>query len=138
MTSIKDVAREVGMSTATVSRALRGLPRVSEETRTRVLEAARRLDYVASPHASSLASGRTRAVGVVVPFVTRWYFAAVVHGAEELLREAGYDLLLYNLAGDPAPRGAAPRWLPSRRRRRARLTSPRPHRRLWPRAGRAR
>lgn len=104
MTSIKDVAREVGMSTATVSRALRGLPRVSEETRTRVLEAARRLDYVASPHASSLASGRTRAVGVVVPFVTRWYFAAVVHGAEELLREAGYDLLLYNLAGDPEAR----------------------------------
>lgn len=104
MTSIKDVAREVGMSTATVSRALRGLPRVSEKTRSRVLEAARRLDYVASPHASSLASGRTRAVGVVVPFVTRWYFAAVVHGAEELLREAGYDLLLYNLAGDPEAR----------------------------------
>lgn len=104
MTSIKDVAREVGMSTATVSRALRGLPRVSEDTRSRVLEAARRLNYVASPHASSLASGRTRAVGVVVPFVTRWYFAAVIHGTEGLLRGAGYDLLLYNLAGDAEAR----------------------------------
>ena len=100
VTSIKDVAREVGVSTATVSRALRGLPRVSEETRVRVLRAAAELEYVASPHAVSLASGQTRAVGVVVPFVTRWFFASVVQGAEELLREAGYDLLLYNLGGD--------------------------------------
>jgi LacI family transcriptional regulator, repressor for deo operon, udp, cdd, tsx, nupC, and nupG len=104
MTSIKDVAREVGMSTATVSRALRGLPRVSEETRGKVLAAASRLDYVASPHAASLASGQTYAVGVVVPFVTRWFYASVVHGAEGLLREAGYDLLLYNLAGDSETR----------------------------------
>ena len=100
MTSIKDVAREVGVSTATVSRALRGLPRVAEGTRQRVLSVAERLDYVASPHAASLASGHTRAVGVVVPFVTRWFFSLGRAGAEELLREKGYDLLLYNLAGD--------------------------------------
>ncbi len=104
MTSIKDVAREVGVSTATVSRALRGLPRVSEETRVKVLQVAARLDYVASPHAASLASGQTRAVGVIVPFVTRWFYGSVIQGAEELLREAGYDLLLYNLAGDEAAR----------------------------------
>jgi DNA-binding LacI/PurR family transcriptional regulator len=104
VTSIKDVAREVGVSTATVSRALRGLPRVSPATRVRVLQAAAELDYVASPHAASLASGQTRAVGVVVPFVTRWFYAAVVQGAEELLREAGYDLLLYNLGGDQEAR----------------------------------
>ncbi len=104
MTSIKDVAREVGVSTATVSRALRGLPRVSDETRVKVLQVAARLDYVASPHAASLASGQTRAVGVIVPFVTRWFYGSVIQGAEELLREAGYDLLLYNLAGDEAAR----------------------------------
>ena len=104
MTSIKDVAREVGVSTATVSRALRGLPRVSDETRIKVLKVAARLDYVASPYAASLASGQTRAVGVVVPFVTRWFYGSVIQGAEELLREAGYDLLLYNLAGDQAAR----------------------------------
>jgi DNA-binding LacI/PurR family transcriptional regulator len=100
MTSIKDVARSVGVSTATVSRALRGLPRVSDETRDRVLKAAADLDYVASPSAAGLASGQTMAVGVVVPFVTRWFYAGVVQGAERLLREAGYDLLLYNLGGD--------------------------------------
>ena len=104
MTSIKDVARTVGVSTATVSRALRGLPRVSDETRVRVLKAAAELDYVASPSAAGLASGQTRAVGVIVPFVTRWFYASVVQGAEELLREAGYDLLLYNLGGDQQAR----------------------------------
>ena len=104
MTGIKDVAREVEMSTATVSRALRGLPGVSEETRARVRETARRLGYVPSPSAAGLASGRTRTVAVIVPWVTRWFFAAVVQGAEEVLREAGYDLLLYNLAGDESAR----------------------------------
>ena len=104
MTGIKDVAREVEMSTATVSRALRGLPGVSEETRGRVRETARRLGYVPSPSAAGLASGQTRTVAVIVPFVTRWFFAAVVQGAEEVLRERGYDLLLYNLAGDPSAR----------------------------------
>jgi DNA-binding LacI/PurR family transcriptional regulator len=104
VTSIKDVAREVGVSTATVSRALRGLPRVSDKTRVRVLQVAAELDYVASPSAAGLASGQTRAVGVVVPFVTRWFYGSVVQGAEELLREAGYDLLLYNLGGDQEAR----------------------------------
>jgi len=100
MTSIKDVARSVGVSTATVSRALRGLPRVSEETRFRVLQAAAELDYVASPSAAGLATGQTRAVGVVVPVVSRWFFGSVVQGADIPLRDAGYDLLLYNLGGD--------------------------------------
>ena len=104
MTGIKDVAREVEMSTATVSRALRGLPGVSDETRTKVMETARRLGYVPSPSAAGLASGQTRTVAVIVPWVTRWFFAAVVQGAEEVLRERGYDLLLYNLAGDESAR----------------------------------
>ncbi len=104
MTSIKDVARDVAMSTATVSRALRGLQGVSEETRGKVMESARRLGYVPSPSAAGLASGQTRTVAVIVPMVTRWFFAAVVQGAEEVLRERGYDLLLYNLAGDASAR----------------------------------
>src|SRR4029078_3172437 len=100
MTGIKDVARELGVSTATVSRALRGLARVSPETRDRVLKVANRMGYVASPHAASLASGQTHAIGVVVPNVTRWCFGSVVHGAEELLREEGYHLLLYTVTGE--------------------------------------
>jgi DNA-binding LacI/PurR family transcriptional regulator len=96
---IDDVARLAGVSTATVSRALRGLPAVSDATRARVAEAAARLGYVASPHASRLAGGRTGAVGVVVPRITRWFFATVVEAAEETLYQAGWDMLLYNLGG---------------------------------------
>ena len=105
MTSIHDLARETGVSTATVSRALRGLPRVSDETRAKVMDAALRLGYVPSPHAVGLASGgQTRTVAIVVLFVTRWFFATVVHGAEQVLRERGYDVLLYNIGGDPDAR----------------------------------
>jgi DNA-binding LacI/PurR family transcriptional regulator len=68
------------------------------------METARRLGYVPSPSAAGLASGHTRTVAVIVPRVTQWFFAAVVQGAEEVLREHGYDLLLYNLAGDPSAR----------------------------------
>lgn len=105
MTSIHDLARETGVSTATVSRALRGLPRVSEDTRRRVMEAAVRLGYVPSPHAVGLASGgQTRTVAIVVLFVTRWFFATVISGAEQVLREKGYDVLLYNLNDDEEAR----------------------------------
>lgn len=104
MIGIRDVAEAVGMSTASVSRALRGVPGVSEETRRRVVEVAAELGYVPSPHAAGLASGQTRTVAVIVPFVTQWYFAEVIQGAEEVLREAGYDTLLYNLGGQPAAR----------------------------------
>ena len=113
--SIEDVARRAGVSIATVSRSLRGLPDVAPRTRERVLAAARELDYVASPFAARLASGRTYAVGVVVPFVSRWFFTQVVSGAEEVLREAGYDLLLYNL-GDQAGRERFFERMPVRKR----------------------
>ncbi len=96
--SIVDVARRAGVSVATVSRALRDMPNVSETTRGRVLAAATELRYSASPLASGLVTGRMRSVGVVMPYAGRWFFAEVVRGIEEALREAGYDLVLHVLA----------------------------------------
>jgi DNA-binding LacI/PurR family transcriptional regulator len=107
VSTIKDVAEAAGVSIATVSRALHGLPRVSDSTRQRVLAAAADLGYVASPSAASLASGQTMAIGVVTPFINRWFFAGVVHSAEERLRPAGYDLLLYSLGTDAHERRRA-------------------------------
>lgn len=107
MSTIRDVAEAAGVSIATVSRALHGLPRVSEATRRRVLDAAATLHYVASPSAASLASGHTRSIGAVAPFVNRWFFSGVVHAAERILRAAGYDLLLYSLGTDAAERRRA-------------------------------
>ena len=104
VSSIHDVARVAGVSTATVSRALRGLDRVSPDTRTRVLAAAQQLQYVASPSASSLKSGKTGVVGVVVPFLTRWFFTHLMDGAEARLRQDGYHILLFNIGGRGTPR----------------------------------
>jgi LacI family transcriptional regulator, repressor for deo operon, udp, cdd, tsx, nupC, and nupG len=98
--SIEDVARRAGVSIATVSRALRGLPDVAPTTRDRVLAAATELNYIASPFAARLASGRTTTVGLVVPFVNRWFFAEVIATVETALRRAGFDLLLYNLGDE--------------------------------------
>jgi LacI family transcriptional regulator, repressor for deo operon, udp, cdd, tsx, nupC, and nupG len=112
---IFDVARRAGVSASTVSRSLRGSSKVSERTRERVLRAAAELHYVPSPAASRLASGRTNAVGVIVPFATRWFFSEVLTGVEVALREAGYDLLLYNV-GDPGGRTRFFSTMPLRRR----------------------
>lgn len=92
---IVDVARAAGVSTATVSRALRGLPNVTAATRERVRRAADELGYVPSPSASSLASGRTRTIGLITPWVAHWFFANVIEGAERALRVEDFDALLY-------------------------------------------
>lgn len=106
MAGINEVAQLAGVSTATVSRALSGNGHVSEATRQRVHEAARRLGYVVSSSASGLATGRTRNVGVVIPFLNRWFYGAVTEGAQSALLEHGYDLTLYNLGGGERQRRA--------------------------------
>ncbi|WOH19515.1 LacI family DNA-binding transcriptional regulator [Paenarthrobacter sp. GOM3] len=104
MTGIKDVAERAGLSVATVSRALSGKGSVSPASRERARTAASELGFVLSYHASSLASGRTHNVGLVVPSVHRWFFSAVVEGASAALLEAGYDLTLYNIGENAAHR----------------------------------
>jgi LacI family repressor for deo operon, udp, cdd, tsx, nupC, and nupG len=96
--SIVDVAQRAGVSVATVSRALRDMPNVSQPTRDKVLKAAEELQYTASPLASGLVTGRVRSVGVILPYAGRWFFAEAVRGIAEALREEGYDLVLHVLA----------------------------------------
>lgn len=100
MADLNAVAARAGVSAATVSRALRGLPNVSAATRARVEAAAAELDYVTSPTASRLATGQTNSIAVVLTYVGRQFFAQVLAGAEAVLREAGYDVLLYGLPSD--------------------------------------
>ncbi len=104
MVGIDDVAREAGVSTATVSRALSGRGHVAPGTRARVEAVAASLGYVVSSSASSLATGRTRNIGVVVPFLNRWFYTSVIEGAQRRLTQYGYDLALYNLSGDDTER----------------------------------
>ncbi|GAA1536864.1 DNA-binding LacI/PurR family transcriptional regulator [Microbacterium ginsengiterrae] len=100
MVSIDEVARLAGVSTATVSRALSGRGYVSEASRERVRTAAQQLGYVVSSRASSLASGRTKNIGVIVPFLDRWFFSTVLSGVSSALMRRGYDITLYNITAD--------------------------------------
>ncbi len=98
MSAIGDVARLAGVSKSTASRALSGSGYVSAATRERVVEAAASLGFVVSSNAASLVTGKTRNVGVVIPFINRWFFAEVLDGIESALISAGYDLTLYRLS----------------------------------------
>lgn len=107
--TIEQVADQAGVSVATVSRALRGLPNVAPTTRARVAAVAREIGYRADPAAVRLASGRSRTIGVVVPMLNSWYFASVIAGVEAVCTAEGYDLLVVcepgagPLAGPAAP-----------------------------------
>lgn len=96
MSGIADVARLAGVSKSTASRALTGSGYVAESTRSLVLEAAGSLRYVASTSAVSLATGRTQNIGVLMPYVTRWFFAEVLEGIQDSLLAQDLDLTLYD------------------------------------------
>jgi DNA-binding LacI/PurR family transcriptional regulator len=93
---IAEVARRAGVSKSTASRALGGTGYVSGETRDRVLRAAAEIGYVPSTSAVSLATGRTQNIGVVMPYLNRWFFAEVLEGIQESLLDRGLDLTLYD------------------------------------------
>src|SRR3954453_6179757 len=80
--TIEDVAATAGVSVATVSRALRGLPNVASHTRERIERIATELEYRADPAPPRLGAGRSRAIAVAVPMLDGWYFSHVVAGAE--------------------------------------------------------
>ena len=100
MPGIKDVAERAGLSIATVSRALAGKSNVSARSRLLANTAAQELGFVPSYQASSLASGRTRNIGLIVPSVDRWYFSSITEGVSTALLDAGYDVTLYNAGYD--------------------------------------
>ena len=96
MAGIKDVAREAGVSTATVSRALRAMQHVNPETRAKIEAAAKKLNYKLNT-GKNTEPKRANSVGIIAPYISRWYFAKVIQGAEQALQEAGLDLLVYNI-----------------------------------------
>lgn len=94
MVTITDIANELGITPSTVSRALAGNPRVKEETRAAVLAAADRMGYQRNVMAANLRRGRSDIVGIVVPRINREFFSNVISGAESILVEAGYSILI--------------------------------------------
>lgn len=91
-----DVAKRAGVDISTVSRVLRGEAgqRVREETRVRILESARELDYAPNELARSLRTSRTKTFGMVVPQLDNPVFSAAIRGAERSTQRHGYTLLI--------------------------------------------
>jgi LacI family transcriptional regulator len=102
LASIHEVARESGVSVATVSRVLNGSARVAEDTRVRVLETVRLLDYVPSAAARTLVRRRSQLIGVVVntgaghPDLKHPFFSDVLAGLKAAVGLHDYDLLLFS------------------------------------------
>ena len=101
--TIRDVADEAGVSVATVSRALRGLPSVAPTTREKVEKAAERLDYIPDPYAAALSATKAHTIMVAVPLPGQWYYAQIMAAVEGMASAAGYDLQL-RVAGDDVQR----------------------------------
>jgi DNA-binding LacI/PurR family transcriptional regulator len=93
--TIKDVAKRAGVSISTVSRAMNGLDRVSDEARKRVKDTARQLNYTPNGIAVSMVKGRTKNILVVVPDIINEYYTSVVHGVEEVMSGRGYTTIVY-------------------------------------------
>ncbi|MEX6690592.1 LacI family DNA-binding transcriptional regulator [Danxiaibacter flavus] len=93
--TIADIAKELNTTAATVSRALNNHPAISDETKHRVAEAAERLHYKPNKIASSLRSGKSFSIGVIIPSAEINFFGSVVHGIENLANINGYNVLIY-------------------------------------------
>ncbi|WP_299591997.1 LacI family DNA-binding transcriptional regulator [uncultured Tateyamaria sp.] len=109
--SIRDVARETGLSTATISRVVNGGTRVSEETRKRVLDACARLDYLPNPAARALSTRRSKVVAAIIPTIEHSVFAKFIAAIERTLGLRGYSLVLAISNSDEAEELAAARKL---------------------------
>ncbi|HVB04467.1 MAG TPA: LacI family DNA-binding transcriptional regulator [Chitinophagaceae bacterium] len=94
-TTIADIARQLNTTAATVSRALNNHPGISEETKKNVLKTAEKLNYNHNRIASSLRSGKTHVIGVMIPSAEINFFGSVVHGIENIANRNGYNVLIY-------------------------------------------
>ena len=92
--TIKDIARELGLSTSTVSRALRGGYEISAETKKLVLDYAEKINYKPNPIALSLKERRSHSIGVVVCEVANNYFSQAISGIESNAYNKGYHVII--------------------------------------------
>jgi LacI family transcriptional regulator len=103
--TMKDIARDLGVSVVTVSKAIRSHSDISEETRQRVLKRVQELNYYPNLAARALVTGKTYAVGLIVPDLVHPFFAEVAQGLSNALRRRNYSLLISSSEEDPRLEG---------------------------------
>src|SRR5262249_19178632 len=98
--TLKDIARDLGVSVITVSKALRDHSDISEETKARVLKRVKEMNYRPNLSARALVTGRTNLVGFVVPDLLHSFFSEIVRGVSAALHDTGYTLVTTSSAED--------------------------------------
>jgi LacI family transcriptional regulator len=98
---MKDIAMDMGLSTVTISKVLRGHSDISEETRNRVLKRMEELNYQPNLTARALITGRTWTIGLVVPDLLHPFFAQVAKAVSNAIRGQGYSLIITSSEEDP-------------------------------------
>ncbi len=92
---IKDLAKELHLSIATISKALNDSYEISPDTKQRVLELAKKLNYTPNPYASSLRHKSSKTIAVVLPEVADTFFSQAINGIEAVAQEKGFHVLIY-------------------------------------------
>lgn len=92
--TIKDIARELGISPSTVSRALKDHPDISADTKKAVNELAEKLNYQPNIVALNLRQSKTNTLGVIIPEIVHFFFSTVISGIEDVAYKAGYNVIL--------------------------------------------
>src|ERR1700757_3686022 len=98
---LKDIARDLGVSVITVSKALRDHSDISQETKARVLKRCKEMNYRPNLSARALVTGRTNLVGFVVPDLLQSFFSEIVRGLSSTLHSSGYTLVTTSSEQDP-------------------------------------
>ena len=91
--TIKDIAKELGISPSTVSKALKGHRDISSSTKKSVKELAEKWNYKPDQIALSLKSGLSKTIGVIVPEIVHYFFSTVISGIEDLAYDSGYHVM---------------------------------------------
>jgi len=98
---MKDIAKDLGLSQATVSKVLRNHPDIGESTRRRVLERVKELDYQPNSLARSLVTGRSFLIGLIAPSLLHPFFAEIAIALSSVIRDRGYSLIVSSSEEDP-------------------------------------
>lgn len=101
MPTIKDIAKQLGMSVSTISRAMNNHPDIKPETKQKILQAIEQLNYTPNALARSLIHRKSHSIGLMIPDITDPFFSAMAQGVEEVLSDGGYQVVYGNMSRRP-------------------------------------